>query len=235
MSTYDASLDYRSAFPTRPAETYAPVETVNELREIISLEEKTYGADFVDSDRRAGRMRFLGFFVLNVLLWPAVVYVGLQISASHPPQVVQALLKTSGVQHMTADQLIATVASQGRPVFWLNRLSGDTYSHNSTVNGVDVISYIPTGANPAHLNHLDLVVKTYRDSSIYNVQLRPLAGGSDTVVKNVGNVSVTYSPASPNHSIVTFKDRPQIVAIDYPAFQDVSTLVMDAQNLTPIQ
>lgn len=234
MTIYDASLDYRSAVSTRPAETHAPEEIVNGLIEIVSLEEEAL-SEALYSDHRARRMRFLGFVLVNTLFWPVVVYVALQISASHSPQIVQDLMKTSGVQSMTADQLVATVTSQGRPVFWLNRLSGDMYSDNTSVNGIDVISYLPSDANPAHLNQLDLVVKTYKDSNVYNMQLHPLAGGSGTVVENVGNVSVTYSPTSPDHSIITFKDRPQIVSIDYPAFQDVSTLVMDAQNLQLVQ
>jgi len=235
VTTYDASLDYRLAISTQPTETHAPVETENNLNEIISLEEENFGEYVFDSDRRTRRMRFLGFLLLNILIWPVVVYVGLQISASHSPQIIQTMMKKSGAQSMTADQLIATVSAQNRPVFWLSRLSGDMYSDNTTVNGVDVISYLPHGANPAYLNQLDLVIKTYRDANVYNMQLHPLAGGSGTVVENVGNISVTYSPASPDHSIVTFKDRPQIVAIDYPSFQGLSTLVMDAQNLEPIK
>lgn len=234
MSIYDASLDYRSAASPRPAETHAPEETENYLNEIVSLEEETL-SEGLYSDRRSRRMRFLGFVLVNTLFWPVVVYVGLQISASHSPQIVQDLMKTSGVQTMTAEQLIATVTSQGRPVFWLNRMTGDMYSDNTSVNGIDVISYLPSNANPGYLNQLDLVVKTYRDSNLYNMQLHPLAGGSGTVVENVGNVSVTYSPASPDHSIIAFTDRPQIVTIDYPSFKKVSTLVMDAQNLEPIQ
>lgn len=234
MTIYDASLDYRSAVSTRPTDAHAPEEIENGLIEIVSLEEEAL-SDELYSDRRSRRMRFLGFVLANTLFWPVVVFVGLQISASHSPQIVRDLMKTSGVQKMTADQLIATVTSQGRPVFWLNRLTGDMYSDNTSVNGIDVISYLPSNANPAHLNQLDLVVKTYKDLNVYNMQLHPLAGGSGTVVENVGNVSVTYSPASPDHSVITFKDRPQIVSIDYPAFRDVSTLVMDAQNLQLIQ
>lgn len=230
MTIYDASLDYRSAASTRPAETRAPEEIENGLVEIVSLEEEAL-SEMLYSDSRSRRLRFLGFVLANTLFWPVAVFVGLQISASHSPQIVQDLMKTSGVQRMTAEQLIATVTSQGRPVFWLNRLSGDMYSDNTSVNGIDVISYLPSDANPAHLNQLDLVVKTYKDANVYSMQLHPLAGGSGTVVENVGNVSVTYNPASPDHSVITFKDRPEIVSIDYPAFRDVSTLVMDAQNL----
>ena len=136
---------------------------------------------------------------------------------------------------MSADELTSIVKGQDRPIFWFGRLSGDTYAENSTVSGVDVITYLPENETPQSARQLDLVIKSYRDSKVFNVQLRPLSGTADTTVENVGGVTVTYNPASPDHSVVTFKDRPQVVALTYPGFQTISTLVMDAQNLDSIQ
>jgi hypothetical protein len=136
---------------------------------------------------------------------------------------------------MSADELTSIVRGQDRAIFWLGRLSGDTYSENSTVAGVDVITYLPENATPQTARQLDLVIKTYRNSAIFNVQLHPLSGTADTTVEDVGGVTVIYNPASPDHSVVTFKDRPQVVSLTYPAFQTISTLVMDAQNLDSIR
>jgi hypothetical protein len=227
MTTYDASLDYWSEDSTRPIPSHAVIGMEDEFDE-FTADEHTY-ADL----RRESRNRFLRFLLLNIVIWPILVYVGLQFSESHSPKVAKTLA-VSGAQSMNADQLIATVKSQGRPVFWLNRLSGDTYSENSAVSGVDIISYLPEGTKLSTPGQLDLVIETYRDSNLFNIQLHPLSGTADTTVENVGGVTVTYNPASPDHSVVTFKDRPQIVAISYPGFQSVSTLVMDAQNLAPI-
>lgn len=227
MTTYDASLDYWSDDSVRPISLHSANDMEEEFDEFI-VDANTYA-----ELRRGGRNRFLRFVLLNILIWPIVVYVGLQFSESHSPHVLKTLA-VSGAQSMTADQLIATVKSQGRPVFWLNRLSGDTYSENSAVSGVDVITYLPEGADLKAPGQLDLIIKTYRDANIFNVQLHPLSGTADTTVENVGGVTVIYNPASPDHSVVKFKDRPQVVAITYPGFQTVSTLVMDAQNLAPI-
>lgn len=234
MTTYDASHDYRSSIPARLATASVKEDSDSDLNEIISLEEEIFGEEVIDSERRGQRRSFLGFLLLNVLIWPVIVYVGLQISAAHSPAVTKSLMKSSGVQAMSADQLVATVKGQGRPVFWLGRLSGDKYSQNTTVSGVDLISYLPDNANPMYLNQLDLVIKTYKDLNVYNTQLHQLFAGSGTVVENAGRVTVTFRPTSPDHSVVTFKDRPEVVAIDYPGFQNISTLVNDAQNLAPI-
>jgi hypothetical protein len=189
----------------------------------------------IRADRRRARNHFLRFVLANLLVWPLIAFIGFQVMDSHKPEVSRALLKTSGAQSMSADELTSIVKGQERPIFWLGRLSGDTYAENSTMSGVDVITYLPENETPQSARQLDLVIKTYRDSKVFNVQLRPLSGTADTTVENVGGVTVTYNPASPDHSVVTFKDRPQVVALTYPAFQTISTLVMDAQNLASIQ
>jgi hypothetical protein len=186
-------------------------------------------------DRRRARNHFLRFVLANLVVWPVIAFIGFQVMDSHKPAVSKALLKTSGAQSMSADELTSIVRAQERPIFWLGRLFGDTYAENSTVSGVDVITYLPENETPQSARQLDLVIKSYRDSKVFNVQLRPLSGTADTTVENVGGVTVTYNPASPDHSVVTFKDRPQVVALTYPGFQTISTLVMDAQNLDSIQ
>lgn len=226
MTTYGASLDYW---------TDSTMPSGRTISSVISKNIMTPTAPAVASSRRANRNRFLRFLLINALIWPLLAFVALQVFESHSPAVSKSLLKISGAQAMTADELTSIVSGQGRPIFWLGRLSGDTYSENSTVRGVDVITYLPENATPQFANQLDLVVKTYRDTNIFNVRLHPLSGTADTTVENVGGVTVTYNPASPDHSVVTFKDRPQVITMTYPGFQSISTLVMDAQNLAPIQ
>lgn len=229
MTTFDASLDYWSDTSQRPAQPNLAINVDYAAREIMSSKNVNG-----ENSRRNARFRYLRFLLLNILIWPILVYVGLQLSESHSPKVLKSLA-VSGAQSMNADQLVATTKALERPVFWLNRLSGDTYAENSSISGVDVITYLPEGTNLQTPGPLDLVVKTYRDANTYNVHLHRLSGAADTTVENVGGVSVIYNPASPDHSIIKFKDRPQIVTISYPSYQTVSTLVMDAQNLEPVQ
>lgn len=226
MTTFDASQDYWSGISTRLGRSSFQVE----MDEAIAAVDQR-----IRADRRQARNRFLRFVLANLLVWPIIAFIGFQVMDSHRPAVSKALLKTSGAQSMSADELTSIVREQERPIFWLGRLSGDTYSENSTVSGVDVITYLPENATPQTARQLDLVIKTYRNSNIFNVQLHPLSGTADTTVENVGGVTVTYNPASPDHSVVTFKNRPQVVSLTYPAFQTISTLVMDAQNLDSIR
>lgn len=226
MTTYDESFNCPTASGKRPGRSSLQAD-IDDAVASVGLR--------IRASRRHSRNRYLIFLLMNLLIWPIAVFIGFQISHSQSPSVSPALLVTSGAQAMNADKLVATVISQGRPVFWLNRLSGDTYSENSAAPGVDVITYLPENSTPQFQSQLDLVITTFKDSNLYNVQLRPLSATEDTTVENVGGISVTYNPASPDHSVITFKSRPQVVAITYPAFQSVSTLVMDAQNLEPIK
>lgn len=226
MTTFDASQDYWSVSSSRLGRSSFQVE----MDEAIAAVDQR-----IRADRRQARNRFLRFVLANLLIWPVIAFIGFQVMDSHKPEVSKTLLKTSGAQSMSADELTSIVREQERPIFWLGRLSGDTYSENSTVSGVDVITYLPENVTPQTARQLDLVIKTYRDSRIFNVQLHPLSGTADSTVENVGGVTVTYNPASPDHSVITFKNRPQVVAITYPSFQTISTLVMDAQNLDSIQ
>ena len=225
MTTYDASQDYWS---NRSMRLGGPSLQVDIDAAIASVGQR------IRADRRYARNRFLRFILMNILIWPIVAFIGYQVSHAHSPLVSKTLLVASGAQSMNADKLVATVIAQGRPVFWLNRLSGDTYSENSATPGVDVISYFPENSTPRSQDQLDLVIKTYRDSNVYDVQLRALTATADATIENAGGATVTYNPASPDHSVITFKSRPQVVAMTYSGLQSVSTLVRDAQNLERI-
>lgn len=225
MTTYDASIDYQTD-GTKPFKKFAsPAE---------SDYVKTTDGERIIRGNHKSRNRFLKFLLLNALIWPMIAYIGYQISESHAPEISETAIAASGIRALTAEQLAATVMDQRRPVFWLGRLSGDKYSENTTESGVDAVSYLPQGVEPTNYSQLGLVIKTYRDAKLFNTQLRPLSVSSGLVFENVGSITVSYDPQSLDHSVVTFKDRPQIVAISYPGFQNASTLVMDAQNLTPI-
>lgn len=179
-------------------------------------------------------MRLLGIILLTTVIGSAVVYAGFQILVSHPPRIQRAPGKNNtGEENMTADQLIKAIAPLKRPVFWLGPISGDTYLAHTTVSGIDIISYLPGGANLAHVSKFNFVIKTYKSAAAYNSQNHSSTRGA--VTEDVGKAIVTYNSSSPNHSFTAFKDRPQVVTIDYPVFEPLSTLVADAQNLEPVR
>jgi nitrate reductase NapE component len=219
VTTFDASLDYWSDRDVVPS---------------VKSRAQEYVAFDTHEEGRKSRSGFLSFLLLNILLWPILVFVGLQVSASHSPGALKSLMTSAGVQSMTANQLVATVKHQGRTVFWLNAKQGDSYSNSSSTPGVDHISYRPAGSNISNLNQFDVMIGTYRDFSTYLAQPHPFLGVLGRTVTLSTGGTLTYNQKSPNRAIVAFAAKPEIVVLDYPSTQGLSTLINDAQNLVPI-
>ena len=179
--------------------------------------------------------RFLRFLIVNALIWPMLAFVGLRMSEANQGVHSKADLATSGAQALTVNQLIKVIGDQNRIVFWLKALSGDSYTENSTRQGVDVISYLPENTNPKLLDKWDLVIKTYRDKRAFDSTVHPYSGIRPTIVETLGAITVSYDATTPNRAVVSFRDRPQIVTIRYPDFQSRATLIQDAQSLEPIK
>lgn len=234
MSTYDASLDYRSTASARPV-TEQPKEDENEFNEIYSLEEINFVAPSAFARFREGHPGFLWFLAVNIVVAPLLAYAGLQIVESHAPSVSNAIMMSSGIQSLTAAELVDYVRLGHGTAYWLDAAAGDKYTIDSSHNGVNLISYLPAGATPSGPNHATLNIKTYRDITVYNSQLRPLSSSENAQVVTPYGAIVQYNASSPNHMIVSFRDRPEIVAVDYPSVQTPTSFIQDADRLIPIK
>lgn len=241
MTTYDASLDYWSAHSTRPTQEYASnsiadeMVEVDDINEIVSLEELTFDRPSAIRRFNGSHPGFIWFLLANVLVTPLLVYAGFQIVASHPPTVLNALMISSGAQSMSAGDLVTLVKSEDKLAYWIKPVPGDTYTKNSTQDGVNSISYIPSDAKLSDLNQVNLTIKTYRNIAVYNAQLQPLSAANDTTITTATGANVQYSKASLNRMIVSFTHKPEIVVVQYPTVQNVTTLVRDAKSLVPIK
>lgn len=240
MTTYDASLDYRSVGNTRSVVANATKVVakedfrVDELNEIVSLEELIFNKPRSASGFRQTHPRFLWFVLVNIILSPLLVYAGFQIVNSHPPMVLNALMISSGSQTISAADLVTLVKSEHKLAYWINPVAGDSYSNNSTAEGVNSISYMPSGARPKDLIQVSLTIKTYKDIAVYNEQLRPLAGPNETVITAANGTNVEYNEGLPDRMIVSFPRKPEIVVVQYPTTQNVTVFMRDAASLTLI-
>lgn len=239
MTTYDASLDYWTERATQLGKTAgsAKIESdfgVDEINEIVALEDLAFNKPPSSSRFRETHPRFIWFVLANIILSPLLVYVGFQILDSHPPTVLNALMISSGSQTISAADLVTLVKSEHKLAYWVNPVAGDSYSNNSTEEGVNSISYMPAGARPKDLSQVSLTIKTYRDMAIYNEQLQPLAGPNETVITTANGTHIEFDEGLPNRMIVSFPRKPEIIVVQYPTTQNVTTLMRDAANLRPI-
>jgi len=241
MTIYDASLDYWSVGNTRSAvadATNVVVEEdfgVNAINEIVLLEELTFNKLPSSGRFRESHPGFLWFVLANIFITPLLVYAGFQIVNSHPPTVLNALMISSGSQTISAADLVTLVRSEHKLAYWISPVAGDSYSNNSTEEGVNSVSYMPSGMRPKDLSQVSLTIKTYKDIAVYNKQLQPLAGPNETVITTANGTNVEYDEGLPNRMIVSFPRKPEIVVVQYPTTQNVTILMRDAANLTPIR
>jgi hypothetical protein len=176
-----------------------------------------------------GRLLLIGSIIGSLF-----IFTGLQVAQSHAPATVNQVAVSSGIQSMSAAELVQTIKAENRTVYWLNSKQGDSYTNSSSANGIDQIFYRPVGSNASDLSQFDVSIGTYRDYSTYEAQPHPFLGANGRTITLPSGATVTYNTASPNQAVVQFSNKPEIVVINYPATQTVPTIMSDAENLVPI-
>jgi hypothetical protein len=204
------------------------------VAEVVAYDEGSWVQQplYVEEESRPfgfGRLLLIGSIIGSLF-----IFTGLQVAQSHAPATVNQVAVSSGVQSMSAAELVQTIKAENRTVYWLNSKQGDSYTNSSSANGIDQIFYRPVGSNPSDLNQFDVNVGTYRDYSTYEAQPHPFLGANGRTITLPSGATVTYNTASPNQAVVQFFNKPEIVVINYPATQTVPTIINDAENLVPI-
>lgn len=176
-----------------------------------------------------GRLLLIGSIVGSLF-----IFTGLQVAQSHAPATVNRVAVSSGVQSMSAAELVQTIKAENRTVYWLKAKQGDSYTNSSSANGIDQIFYQPVGTHASDLNQFDVNVGTYRDFSTYDAQPHPFLGVNGRTITLPSGATVTYNTASPNQAVVQFSNTPEVVVLNYPGTQTVPTIINDAESLVPI-
>ncbi len=188
--------------------------------------------EFEDEEgpRRLGPIILVATIVTSLL-----VFSGLQVADSHAPASLTSVSVSTGIQTMSAAELIQSVKTQNLTAYWLAPVPGDSYSITTSASGVNQISYYPEGSGVSNSNQSAVSVATYKDLTTYEASSHPFLGAnSRTDVLNNGS-TVTYSSVSPTQAFVSFPDTAQKVVISYPSNQPVPTILNDAENLVLVQ
>ena len=181
--------------------------------------------------------RFLSFArmgLITAIVGSMIVFTGLQVADSHAPAVVSQASVATGIQSMSATELIQSIKKGNHTVYWLDAKPGDTYTNNSTAQGIDQVIYRPEGADVTNLNQFDVIVETYANYLLYDNRPHPLLGANERSTTLANGATVTYNVASADQAVVIFPNKPEVVVINYPAVQTVPTIINDASRLSPI-
>lgn len=209
----------------------APVQMEPSLLESHAYSPSQYLEDEAAPLRRSKRV-LIGAILATLIV---TLFIGLIVANSQAPAVTNQVPAASGVQTMSATELIQGVKAGNKTVYWLNAKPGDSYSYDNLTNGVDQISYRPEGSDISNLNQFDVKIGTYQDISTYDAQPHTSLGGRGvSVILNNGS-TLAYNAKTRDRAVVTFPDRPEVVVLNYPAAQTLPTLIGDAQKLVAIK
>lgn len=210
-------------------ESAGRVEAIIPYDEGLPVEQPLY----YEEESRFFSLARLG--LITAIVGSIVVFTGLQVADSHAPAAVSQTTVATGVQTMSAAELIQSVSKENRTVYWLDSKPGDTYTNKSSAQGIDQIIYRPEGADVTNLLQYDVSIETYASYSLFDSQPHPLLGTNQRTTTLASGATVTYNAASIDEAVVQFPNQAQVVVINYPAAQALPTILNDASRLVPIQ
>ncbi len=174
------------------------------------------------------------FLLVGAIVAMMLIFTGLQVADSHAPATENEASVTSGVQSMSAAELIQSVNSGKGTAYWLGPKSGDVYTNSTAIDGVDQVAYHPESSPVTSQDQFDVSVSTFRNLATYNVRPHQFFGDNAITVTLKNGAAVTYNKSLPNQAIVIFPGKPQVIVLDYQAVQAVPRILDDAQNLVLI-
>ena len=141
------------------------------------------------------------------------------------------LAQNSGLVAMRATEIASHVREGGVPVYWLGPISGSLYAPNWQTPHVKTVTYLPNGQSDISALGTPLVrVVTFSSIQAYQANNPLYADDTSKGIDSHGN-TYFYDAQFMNSEKIVFKDRPEVIEIDYPSWQSASTMAENADKL----
>jgi len=141
------------------------------------------------------------------------------------------VLAHPGVIPMPLDNFLDYVSREPESIYWLGSAPGDKYTVDRANGDGAMVTYFPSGSSSANANQPKETIETYKNLAAYATDVHPLMGTNSTKIVTASGTTVEFDEGSMNYENVTFKGKPEIVIISYPASQLAMTLMKSANNL----
>jgi len=168
---------------------------------------------------------------LVAVLASLLVFGGVALVSQPAPSFGTTQLEHSGVVAMSAADSTKHINGEGTVVYWLGPISGYKYTHIDNALPVITMTYWPEGSDITIANQSTLTIATYDNLKVYAANLHPLEDPNTAKIVTARGTTVKFSEASMDYEIVTFKDAPEIIVINYPTSQLATTLMKNAEAL----
>lgn len=197
------------------------------VRSFLNLFKKEH--DFLVRYERT-HAHFLRYLAVDALLSLAIGFAGFQIYESYSSN--DDALSHSGNVVMSSTQLVNHLRNDALKTYWLGPISGDQYTVNHEIEGIVDVMYLPQGLAPIDHGGFDYEIKTYVDEKTWDSHTHPILATAhiQTIAVNP-EIAIRINPASMKGVIVTFSDKPEILAIAYPTPRSLSEMIKNVEAL----
>ena len=173
---------------------------------------------------------FIRYMALDAVISVAVVVGAYQLWASGPSPVQTS--SPMGVAVVSSSELVSHAKSGNIDAFWLGPVPGYKYTLNDQALRIVDIFYWPGESGNRDAKQFLYEVKTYESQDVWDTHTHPLLASANTKVIAVQEgLSIRINPTSMKGVIVTYGDKPEIVAIAYPKPQTLDSMVKDVERL----
>lgn len=183
---------------------------------------------------RKAHKHFLMFMTVDAFLSFALIttglhYFGPEAWAAHE----KFILKHPGVIPAPVDKFLDYATREREAAFWLGAEPGDLYTYQPSLSGKQTVSYYVRELDSTIANVPTISVTTYRNILVYEENPHITLGTTTKALLSDGK-TVEFDTEFLKRVLVTFKNDPSIVSIEYRDTQSIKLLLADSVNLKPL-
>lgn len=179
-------------------------------------------------------LHFFGYLAMVALLTVVVVFAGFRIHEFIWPSAER--LTHSGDVVMSSGELIEHLKKDGIRAYWLGPIQGEEHTVNHEVPGIVNLMYLPLASIASDDHAFSYEVKTYESRKIWDAHTHTILASANTQTVILDrNLTIRINPSSMKGMIVTFSNKPEIVAIAFPKAQSLPEMIQHAKSLKLIR
>ncbi|HEX7405815.1 MAG TPA: hypothetical protein VF307_07825 [Candidatus Nanopelagicaceae bacterium] len=175
--------------------------------------------------------RYKWYLLMDAVLTSLLMYGGVAF-ASQPTSILRSVqLMKVGAVSMSLTEMTDHFKDGNKTAYWLGPMSSTKYTYVDNSTSRIAMTYWPLNSNTDLMDQSKFTIETFMDPVAYATSLYPLADPNSAKIVTANGTTVEFNQASLNYEIVTFKDKAEVVVINYPTWQLETTLMNNAEAL----
>jgi hypothetical protein len=178
--------------------------------------------------------RFKWLILLDAIITSLLIFGGVSYASQSSSLLRSMHLFNSGAKVISLADMTDHMKVAHTSAYWMGPISGVKYTYVDNSDSRITITYWPLNSNTDVVTERKFTVETFSDMAVYSRNLHPLEDPNSTKIVAPNGMTVQFNQASLDHEIVTFRDHPEVVVIDYPVWQLETVLMNNAEALKPV-